>query len=99
VHILPDLALLAVAEFIPAAARAVALQAALAFLGVGDPTEPSWGAMIRDAIAFRSLFVTPAWKWWLVPPVVALVALIAGITFLGTAAERHLTPRLTRHQR
>jgi peptide/nickel transport system permease protein len=98
-HILPDLALLSVAELIPAAGRAVALQAALAFLGVGDPTEPSWGAMIRDAVGFRSLFITPAWKWWLVPPVVALVALIAGITFLGTAAERHLSPRLARHQR
>lgn len=98
-HILPDLALLSVAELIPSAGRAIGLQAALAFLGVGDPTEPSWGAMIRDAINFRSLFVTPAWKWWLVPPVVALVALITAITFLGTAAERKLSPRLARHQR
>ena len=98
-HILPDLALLSVAEFIPAAGRAVGLQAGLAFLGVGDPTQPSWGAMIRDAVAFRGLFVTAAWKWWLVPPVVALVALIVGITLVGTAAEARLSPRLARHQR
>lgn len=98
-HILPDLALLSVAEVIPAAARAVALQAGLAFLGVGDPAQPTWGAMIRDAIAFRSLFVTDAWKWWLVPPVLAVVALVVGITLVGTAAEQRLSPRLARHQR
>lgn len=98
-HILPDLALLSVAEFIPAAGRAVGLQAGLAFLGVGDPTEPSWGAMIRDAVNFRALFITSAWKWWLVPPVLALVALIVAITLVGTAAERRLSPRLARHER
>ena len=98
-HVLPDLALLSVAELIPAAGRAVGLQAGLAFLGVGDPAEPSWGGMIRDAVGFRALFLTPAWRWWLVPPVLALVALIVGITLVGTAAERKLSPRLARHSR
>jgi peptide/nickel transport system permease protein len=98
-HILPDLGLLSVAEFIPAAGRAVSLQAGLAFFGVGDPTQPSWGAMIRDAIAFRGVFITDAWKWWLAPPVVALVLLIVAITLLGTAAERRFSPRVARHAR
>ncbi len=98
-HILPDLGLLMVAEFIPAAGRAVALQAGLAFFGVGDPTQPSWGAMIRDAIAFRGVFITDAWKWWLAPPIVALVLLIVAITLLGTAAERRFSPRVARHAR
>jgi peptide/nickel transport system permease protein len=98
-HILPDLALLSVAEFIPAAGRAVGLQAGLAFFGVGDPSQPSWGSMIRDAIAFRGVFITEAWKWWLVPPVAALVLLILAITLLGTAAEARLSPRVARHSR
>jgi peptide/nickel transport system permease protein len=98
-HILPDLGLLSVAEFIPAAGRAVGLQAGLAFFGVGDPTQPSWGAMIRDAIAFRGVFITDAWKWWLAPPVIALVLLILAITLLGTAAERRFSPRVARHSR
>lgn len=98
-HILPDLALLSVAEFIPAAGRAVSLQAGLAFLGVGDPTQPSWGAMIRDAVEFPAVFITDAWKWWLLPPVLALVGLIVGITLLGAAAERHFSPRVARHRR
>lgn len=98
-HILPDLGLLSIAEFIPAAGRAVGLQAGLAFLGVGDPTLPSWGAMIRDAVAFRAVFITDAWKWWFAPPVIALVGLIVAITLVGAAAERRLTPRLARHAR
>lgn len=98
-HILPDLTLLSIAEFIPAAGRAVALQAGLAFLGVGDPTLPSWGGMIRDAVNFRAIFITSAWKWWLAPPVIALVGLVVGITLLGAAAERRLSPRLVRHTR
>jgi len=98
-HVLPDIALLSVAEFVPAASRAIGLQAALAFLGVGDPTRPSWGSMIRDATNFRSLFLTEAWKWWLIPPVVALVALIVSITLVATAAEYRLSPRIARHQR
>ena len=96
-HILPELAPLAVAAFIPAAGRAVALQAGLAFLGVGDPTTPSWGAMMRDATSYPSLFVTPAWRWWLVPPILAVVILVVGMTLLGTSAERKLLPRLERH--
>lgn len=99
VHVLPDLALLAVAELIAAAARAVVLQAGLAFLGVGSVSRPSWGTMTRDAIGYRGLFVTPAWKWWLVPPVVAVVVLVMGIALLGTAAETRLSPRLARHAR
>lgn len=96
-HILPELTLLSVAEFIPAASRAVALQAGLAFLGVGDPTQPSWGAMMRDAVAYRGLFVTDAWSWWLLPPIVAVVTLVVGVTLIGTAAETRLSPRLSRH--
>lgn len=98
-HILPDLGLLSVAELIPAASRAVALQAGLAFLGVGDPTEPSWGAMIRDSVNFRATFITDAWNWWLAPPVLALVGLIVGITLLATLTERRISPRLARHHR
>lgn len=98
-HILPDLGLLSVAEFIPAAGRAVGLQAGLAFFGIGDPTRPSWGAMIRDAIGYRGVFITDAWKWWLAPPVIALVLLILAITLLGTAAERRFSPRVARHTR
>jgi ABC-type dipeptide/oligopeptide/nickel transport system permease subunit len=98
-HILPDLGLLLIADLIPAAGRAVALQAGLAFLGVGNPAQPSWGAMMRDALNYPYLFETSAWLWWLVPPVLCIMALVIGVTLLGTAAETRVSPRLARHQR
>lgn len=97
-HILPDLALLMVAELIPAMSRAVTLQAGLAFLGVGSPTQPSWGTMMHDALNYQSLFETSAWAWWLVPPVLAILVLVVSITLLGTSVEERLNPRVLRHQ-
>lgn len=96
-HVVPELGLVLAAELVPAAARAVALQAGLALLGLGDPTHPSLGSMMRDALDFSSLFVTSAWTWWLLPPVAAVTLLVLGITFCGVGIERRVAPRLARH--
>jgi len=96
-HILPDVSLIIVSALVGNAGRAIMVEAGLAFLGLGDPTRASWGAVMRDALNFRSLFATSAWSWWLIPPVAALVLLLLGLTFLGLAVEQRLNPRLARH--
>lgn len=96
-HILPEIGLILAAGLVGAAGRAVAIEAGLAFLGLGDPVQSSWGTVMRDALNYRSLFLTPAWEWWLVPPVAALALFLLGLTFIGIAVERRLNPRLTRH--
>lgn len=50
-------------------------------------------------LAFSGLFYTRAWAWWLLPPIVAVTALMVGVTVLGVAVERQVNPRLTRHMR
>ena len=96
-HILPEVGLILAAGLVGAAGRAITFEAGLAFLGLGDPTRASWGAVLRDAIDFGGLFFTDAWKWWLVPPVVAVSLLLLGVTFLGVGLEQRINPRLTRH--
>ena len=96
-HILPEVGLILTAGLVGAAARAIAFEAGLAFLGLGDPSRASWGAMLRDAIGFGGLFFTDAWKWWLVPPVVAISLLLLGVTFVGVGLEQRINPRLSRH--
>ncbi|HEY4408240.1 MAG TPA: ABC transporter permease [Acidimicrobiia bacterium] len=96
-HILPEVALILAAGFVSAAARAIAFEAGLAFLGLGDPTRASWGAILRDANDFGGIFFTNAWKWWLVPPLVAVSLLLLGVTFVGVGLEQRINPRLTRH--
>lgn len=96
-HILPDVALILVAGFVAAAGRAISFEAGLAFLGLGDPSRASWGAMVRDAIGFGGLFFTDAWAWWLLPPVIAVSLLLLGVTLVGVGLEHRLNPRLARH--
>jgi ABC-type dipeptide/oligopeptide/nickel transport system permease subunit len=96
-HILPEISLLLAASLVGNAGRAVMMEAGLAFLGLGDPLRASWGQVMRDALNFPSLFDTPVWQWWLVPPIVALVLLLLGLTFVGLAIEARLAPRVARH--
>jgi peptide/nickel transport system permease protein len=96
-HLLPALTPLVAAAFVAQAGRAVMLEAALAFLGIGDPTIHSWGMMMRHALDFRGVFLTPAWQWWLVPPGICLTLLIMSVTMLGTSAESFANARLSRH--
>jgi peptide/nickel transport system permease protein len=96
-HILPEVGLILVAGLVGAAGRAIAFEAGLAFLGLGDPSRASWGAILRDANSFGGLFFTDAWKWWLLPPLVAVSLLLLGVTFLGVGLEQRINPRLSRH--
>ena len=96
-HILPEVGLILTAGLVGAAGRAIAFEAGLAFLGLGDPSRASWGAILRDANDFGGIFFTDAWKWWLVPPLVAISLLLLGVTFVGVGLEQRINPRLTRH--
>ena len=94
-HIVPRITPLAAVQFVRIANIAVMLEASLSFLGLGDPSRISWGTMLYFANA-RSAFLTEAWKWWILPPGLALTAVILGLAFLGYAVEEWADPRLRR---
>ncbi len=94
-HIVPRITPLAAVQFVRIANIAVMLEASLSFLGLGDPSRISWGTMLYFANA-RSAFLTDAWKWWILPPGLALTAVILGLAFLGYAVEEWADPRLRR---
>ena len=96
-HIVPEIGLILTAGLVGAAARAISFEAGLAFLGLGDPGRASWGAILRDAIGFGGIFYTDAWRWWLLPPVLAISLLLLGVTFVGVGLEQRINPRLSRH--
>ena len=95
-HILPAIAPLIAFGLVAAAGRAVAMEAGLAFLGLGDPTAKSWGLMMRFALNLPGLLLTDRWLWWLVPPGLCITALILALTYLGMGLEVRLQPRLRR---
>lgn len=97
-HVFPELRLVIVAALVIAASRAVLFEAGLAFLGLGDPSRTSWGSIMRDAENSQGLFYTWIWTWWMLPPVVAVVLVLLGLTFVGMALERGVNPRVARHE-
>jgi peptide/nickel transport system permease protein len=95
-HILPAIAPLIAFGLVAAAGRAVAMEAGLAFLGLGDPTAKSWGLMMRFALNLPGLLLTDRWLWWLLPPGLCITLLILALTYLGMGLERRLHPGLRR---
>lgn len=96
-HVLPEISLILAAQLIAAMGRAILLEAGLAFLGIGDPARLSWGTIMQSARQAPGLYYTSAWLWWMLPPLVAIVAVLLGMTFLGIGVEQRISPRLARH--
>ena len=97
-HVLPRVTPLAIAQFVRAAHVAVFIEASLAFLGLGDPNGQSWGTMLFFANSHNA-FLTDAWRWWILPPGLALAATVLGFAFVGYALEEWADPRLARAAR
>jgi len=93
-HIVPALAPLIAFELVMAAGRAVALEAGLAFLGIGDAAAKSWGLMMRFALNLPGLLLGDRWLWWLLPPAACLTLLILALTYVGIGLEERWQPRL-----
>jgi peptide/nickel transport system permease protein len=102
-HVLPNLAPLLVASTILTIATGVFAEAALSFLGLGDPTDVSWGSMIEVAFQ-RSAMSVGAW-WAVLPPgiCIALVVLLCSVvgrnvedSLAGADRTVHLGPRTFR---
>jgi peptide/nickel transport system permease protein len=67
--------------------RAILSESGLAFLGLGDPSYPSWGTMIKYAIGYPLIFFTDAWMWWLLPAGLCITSLVLGFVLVGQALE------------
>lgn len=91
-HILPQVTPLIIANAVLTLALAIFYETALAFLGLGDPTEVSWGTMIQDAF-LRNAISDGAW-WAIVPPGVCVAVVVIGAFLVGQSIEDALNPRL-----
>lgn len=92
-HILPATSSLIIAELILMSSRAVLLESTLSFLGLGDPTQKSWGMILYYAQA-RSAFLLGSWVWWILPPGLLITLLVVSFAFIGNALEQIANPRL-----
>ncbi|HEX2272992.1 MAG TPA: ABC transporter permease [Acidimicrobiales bacterium] len=95
-HLLPPLGPLLVVAFVYWASVSVGLHAGLAFLGLGDPSGVSWGHMLNRALGQPSIYFSPMWTWWVLPPGIAITLALLGFSFVGVGLEPTFNPRWLR---
>ncbi len=93
-HIVPALSPLLLAVVIMETSHAITVEAGMSFLGLGDPTQTSWGTILHHAFAYPALFLTNAWLWWTLPPGLCLSLLLLSLALMSMEGERRLDPRL-----
>jgi len=91
-HILPNTLPLIFANTVLIVAVAILSEAALAFLGLGDPTQISWGTMLENA--FSSGAPSAGAWWYVVPPGLCITILVLAVSMLGFLFEEYINPRL-----
>jgi peptide/nickel transport system permease protein len=91
-HILPNTLPLIFANTVLIVAVAILSEAALAFLGLGDPNSISWGTMLQHA--FDSGAPSAGAWWYVVPPGLCLTVLVLAVALLGYQFEEQVNPRL-----
>ncbi len=93
-HIFPQVVPLIIAQGVLDTSTAIIAESSLAFLGLGDPTQVSWGMMLN--FAFARAISQEAW-WFLLPPGFAIVWVSLSLVLIGTALEEVFNPRLKTH--
>ena len=93
-HIVPQLLPYAFASIAISVPAAITTEAGLSFLGLGDPSFPTWGQILHDANTFGAA-ARGLW-WWIVPPGVMIAITGLAFVFIGNALDAIVNPKLKR---
>lgn len=93
-HIIPQLLPYAFASIAISVPAAITTEAGLSFLGLGDPSFPTWGQILHDANTFGAA-ARGLW-WWIVPPGVMIAITGLSFVFIGNALDSIINPKLKR---
>ena len=93
-HVLPQLLPYAFASIAISVPAAITTEAGLSFLGLGDPSFPTWGQILHDAGMYGAA-ARGMW-WWIMPP--GLMIAVAGLAFvfIGNSLDKIANPRMRR---
>ncbi|MBS3755756.1 MAG: ABC transporter permease [Desulfobacterales bacterium] len=94
-HILPNVLPMAFLYMTFRVTSAIIVEAALAFLGFGDPNTVSWGMMLQWVWKTGHMFQAP---YWLLPPGICISLITLSFYMIGRAMEEVLDPRLRREE-
>jgi peptide/nickel transport system permease protein len=90
-HVLPNVMPMILVNSTLTVSGAILSETTLQFLGLGNPTDVSWGTMLNTA--FQQGAITAGAWWYLLPPGIAIVIVTLGFTLTGRTIEDVLNPR------
>ncbi|MEN2974254.1 MAG: ABC transporter permease [Candidatus Caldarchaeales archaeon] len=93
-HIFPQVAPFIFAQLIFFTPTFILLEAALSFLGLGDPTLPTWGQILE--YGFRSGGIYVGLWWWIIPPGLLIIWTAVTFVLIALGMEPVVNPRLRR---
>ena len=93
-HILPQLLPYAFASIAISVPAAITTEAGLSFLGLGDPSFPTWGQILHDANVYGA--ASRGLWWWIMPPGVMIAITGLAFVFIGNALDAIVNPKLKR---
>jgi len=91
-YVLPNVSPMILSSMALNVRGAILFEAALSFLGLGDPSQVSWGTILFYARR-AGAFVLGAW-WYIVPPGLMIMLTVLGFTLIATGLDEVLNPRL-----
>jgi len=94
-HIMPNVLPLSFLYMTFRVTSAITIEAALAFLGFGDPGTVSWGMMLQWVWKTGHMFQAP---YWLLPPGICISLITLSFYMLGRAMDEVLDPRLRKEE-
>ena len=93
-HILPQLLPYAFASIAISVPAAITTEAGLSFLGLGDPSFPTWGQILHDSNVYGAA-ARGLW-WWIMPPGIMIAITGLAFVFIGHALDAIVNPKLKR---
>ena len=93
-HIIPQLLPYAFASIAISVPAAITTEAGLSFLGLGDPSFPTWGQILHDANIYGA--AAQGFWWWIVPPGILIAITGLAFVFIGNALDVIVNPKLKR---
>ena len=91
-HLIPNVITMAYTQLALTVPGAIVTEAALSFLGLGDPFLQTWGKMLHDVQYYGAI----AEWWWAIPPGLCIAFLSMAFVFIGYAMDDILNPKLRR---
>jgi peptide/nickel transport system permease protein len=91
-EILPNLWAIVVTNFLFSVMAAIVVQSGLAFLGLGDIDQWSWGSILYWSDKSNAFLLGDV--WWFAPPGLCIALLAAGFGLINLGVDEVINPRL-----